>query len=252
MSSSINSTSASARIVYETVKAVKQHPTASSCLEPVQAYHFYKSAREEELLAYRGVCRVFSMHYGSPLLLGNEESKTNGSESSGIPKAALRILEDLKDFWCIGDERATLEQEMASQDEMIRGVFASQVLRHREDFFDGVDDVDLDSVVFPSTSREKKTEDDGCVVHKPLKRARDEGSYSCNEDSASQYVSSGKPGSKKAQTHLLSSIAKIQREVTSAAKNLLYSSDPITQEQAAKILEEKKVELLQLKQELSE
>lgn len=247
---------------------------------PIPAFHLYKAAREEELLAYRSLCRVMAMHYGP--LPNVSQAKTTGSPSSdktALPKSIQRILEDVREACCITDERADLEHAMASEDEIVQGIHRSNVLRRREDFFDGVEDVDVAAVCASAAAV-----DDGYLVHAKRQRleatgsggggtgvvfygvdaggsggghssaggvGRPNGGVSSNSQAGLRGAGGVGAGRRKnPSAALLQQLSRIKREVETAARNHLYSTDPGSQQEALRTLEAKQMELLTLRNEL--
>lgn len=293
----------SPKVVHRCIEEVKhlQNGDGGSTLTLIPAYHLYKVAREEELLSYRSVCRVLAMHYGS---VENESfsrsstpqddnvEKEDGTPYSSsfalqkhccLPKAAKRLLEDLRELWCITDERAKVEQMTVMRDDVVKAVYHSHVLQRRENFFDGVDDIEL-----PTETMEKNgnglatgaTEDDGYGLYMATKRARtdtagstttgplrwadsadDRGGNGSHEVNAMSPVGGGSSsnvgsvrggGRRKGGAQLAAQLARLRREVKGAAQNYIYSTDPITLQEATRCLDVKREELLALREELLE
>lgn len=111
--------------------AKPQHAVPNSAL--------YKEMRQHELLAYRYVVRTLAMH-------GTSESTQH-----------RRILEDLREAWCISDDRHEQEMFASSSDPLVAAVLKSQVFANRAPFHDGVTDVPFPDV-------ESDTDDDGGAV----------------------------------------------------------------------------------------
>lgn len=274
MSTTNSADACSADVLYATLDEV-QRGGGSQVFAPIPAFHLYKTAREEELLAYRSLCRVVAMHYGS---LPSASSKTTESRSNGnvsLPKHMQRILEDLREEWCITDERADLEHSMASEDEIVQGIHHSNVLRRRADFFDGVEDVDVATVCGSAAAA-----DDGYLVHAKRQRLEVAGGggdgipplygTDYNADRANgapggrSGVTSPPTGGRGAgagagavgrrrnpSTALFQQLSRIKRDVETAARNHLYSTDPVSQQEALRTLEAKRMELLNLHNELT-
>eukprot|EP00796_Vickermania_ingenoplastis_P007383 gene7383-5197_t len=231
---SSNGDIASAQVVYGALHAAQQtRPDSHTPVPPLPAFQLYRLAREEELLAYRSLCRVFGMHYGP--------------SSGSFPKEARRILEDIRESWCIPAERAALEEEMTTADGVVQGIHRSGVLRRREDFFDGVVDVDIQA---PSASG-TNIEDDDTLQMLPGKRPRVE--YPAG--TASEAPRDHRPlpsaaGSARRKNAIQAQLARIRSEVKVAAKNYLVSLDPNTQQEARETLQARQAELLQIQAEL--
>ncbi|RNF12436.1 hypothetical protein TraAM80_00288 [Trypanosoma rangeli] len=116
----------SAGIFYTSTEAAK---ASQGKLQPIPAFELYKSAREEELLCYRSVCRVLCMR-----------------SAGSLTKQQTRVLEDLREELCIPSQRAEAEVLAALEDVLVSSVAASGVLKRRADFFDGVSDVPLEAL----------------------------------------------------------------------------------------------------------
>lgn len=205
--------------------------------------------------------------------------------SSCLPKVARRLLEDLQELLCITDERAKAEHIMTISDPVVRGVYHSHVLQRRENFFDGVDDVSLttemeDQREGGSATRAAGAEDDGYGLYMVEKRPRMEwnqlesdeskkvngrgGVIEKTESSFSKPISTVGPiptsnfvgnrgnGRRKGHANLAAQLSRLHREVQAAAHNFIYSTDSITQQEASKVLDVKREELLKLREELLE
>ncbi|EPY35865.1 hypothetical protein AGDE_07200 [Angomonas deanei] len=214
--SEVNTTS-SPNVLYSTLAEAKSGGDAS--LKPIPAYDLYKTAREEELTVYRGVCRVMAMR--------RRDAPT---------KAVKRLLEDLQEELCIPAERAELEWETAMNDEVIEGIHKSGVLARRENFYDGVEDVPIEKVV-------AHAKDDGRTMF-TTKAFKTEDATNAAAAAAGRALNK-----KKKNTAALASINTIEEEVKKAARELLFSKD-VDVAQKKSLLEQKKQELLQLKDEL--
>lgn len=90
----------------------------------VPKFELYKVLREEELRAYRSVLRVFVMHSGE-----------------NLSKEQRRVLEDLREAWCVPESRHDIELLTAKADSVVTAVHDSGVAQRREPYFDGVTDV---------------------------------------------------------------------------------------------------------------
>lgn len=299
----MSTTDSSPEVVHRCIEEVKhlRSGDGGSALTPIPAYHLYKVAREEELLSYRSVCRVLAMHYGSvenesfspssSTEADNVEKEEGTPHSSSfalqkhscLPKAAKRLLEDLRDLWCITDDRAKVEQMAVMRDDVVKAVYHSHVLQRRENFFDGVDDIELPTETMEQDGKRSftvATEDDGYGLHMVTKKVRRElaGSPTAGAqrwtDSADDRIGNGSHemnpmspvgggsssngggvrggGRRKGGAQLTAQLARLRREVKGAAQNYIYSTDSITLQEASRCLEVKREELLALREELLE
>lgn len=216
--------------VYASLKEAQQQP-ASTALKPIPSYQLYKVAREEELGAYRGLCRSLSLHY----------------TKDDLPKSLRRVLEDVRDELFISEERGQLEWESAQGDAVLAGVRRSGVLTRREVFFDGAEDVSLAEAV------QHAVDDGSAVACPPSKLPRTEG-YGGAGDSyatAGAAAAANRPNRKKSQNAAnLVAVKKIGKEVVEAAQQLLYATSESAQKEKVAFLEEKKAALVRLKQQI--
>lgn len=218
--------SSSGAVIYTALEAA-----GGSSFTPIPDFHLYKAAREEELCTYRGLCRVFGMHYG----LGE------GGDVSAMPRGVQRILEDLKDMWKISDDREVLERQSVAEDAVVRGVFQSRILQRREDFYDGVDDVEI------ASASHELAEDDGYVA--AVKKLRVEQQSPSSQPDVSSLGRSNESVLRKRKA-TINAIETIKKEVHRAARNLLYSADPIAQDEAQTVLEDKRRQLMTIRSDL--
>lgn len=224
-------TDSSASIVYGSFKEAQRKIPAGISVTPLPSYDVYKVAREEELAAYRAVCRVFAMHHGVRL-----------------PKAAQRLLEDLRDTLAISVDRGAMEGEMAAADAIVQSVWKSGILKRRDEFFDGVEDVEL-----PDRSADRAA-DDGRSLYLPAgKAAKLEGGHR-GSVTASNGSAAGAPALRVVNTakrkHILTSVTRIGKEIEQAANELLYPSHAAVQADSMVTLAARKETLLQLRREL--
>lgn len=240
MSSGQQNNNPSATVVYGAFRdAQSKHGRPGAAPAAVPAFDLYKLAREEELTAYRGLCRVLAMHYGPEGLV---------EESAGpAAKYRRRLLEDLQDALCISKNRSDLELAAAAEDEVIGGIHRSGVLRRRADFFDGVEDVDL-----RRNHAEGRAEDDGNTLHPPPhKGARGEASTGAAQVRGGTTAAVQGKVRAAAKKKILSSITEASQEAESAANTLLYATSKEKEEQARASLTSTRETLLRLKEEIA-
>ncbi|KPA79060.1 hypothetical protein ABB37_05593 [Leptomonas pyrrhocoris] len=225
-------------VVYDTLRKVHQ---AAPQLKPIPAFEVYKVAREEELAAYRMLCRVLVMHHGTTL-----------------PKAQQRILEDMGEQLCISESRRELEQEVAAHDDVLLGIRNAGVLRRRGDFTDGVEEMTVAQYLAEAPK------DDGNGLYAPsTKTARLDGGdgaggrgYAGGGGGGSGSMSAGGAatavvGAKK-KGHVHAAVSRLAKEIEASGKALLFSSNPQEEQQLIQSLQQKRDALVALKEELLE
>jgi hypothetical protein len=92
-------------------------------LTPVGKSEPYKALREQELVCYHQLVRVFHMH------------------SADLSRQQLRILEDLRTMFSISDDRGRAEVAMAQADPFLQSLRDSGVASNRTLHSDGLDDL---------------------------------------------------------------------------------------------------------------
>lgn len=259
--------SGAASAVYATLEQAQKLNQGAAVPQPLPAFELYKVAREEELLAFRSICRVFTMHYGSQQRTNStmeqhasssrndNNNNNNDNHHAAFPKAVQRLLDDLQESFCISQDRAALEKSLAAADEVVQGVYQSGILRRREDFFDGVEDIDVSPLLSADVEDDK-----GTLYTVGVKRQRT--GQVTGGNSAVSYplpppgvansgAGSGHPlKSARKNPHLTQQITRIQHDVKNAAKNFLYSRASNVVETSLQVLREKKEELLALQEKL--
>jgi hypothetical protein len=98
-------------------------PEGNNLLAPVGKSEAYKALREQELICYHQLVRVFHMH------------------SADLSKQQTRILEDLRDMFGISASRGEVELAMARADPLVESLRASGVASSRGLHSDGLDDL---------------------------------------------------------------------------------------------------------------
>lgn len=192
---------------------------------PLPSYELYKTAREEELTTFRGVCRAVVMHHGKDL-----------------PKGLRRVLGDLREELCVSKERAALERHLAEQDAVVQAVRASGILTRRGDFYDGTDDVPLPTAA-------KRARDDGAAVctAPSTKVAKAEVGQTTAVTAPSPAATARR---KRPQAALLTAISKVGKEVEQSSSELLHATDPSVVQRTCDSLTRQRSVLLQLQQEI--
>ncbi|CCW62492.1 unnamed protein product [Phytomonas sp. EM1] len=239
-----NNTANSADVVYGKLEEISRG-LHQGTLVTIPSYELYKLAREEELSAYRQLCRVFTMHNGEQLT-----------------KLHRRMLEDLRETLVIPEDRAELELQVSASDPVVKGVFMSGILNSRENFFDGVDDVLL------RQAGEGRASDDGCTLisfsNRPSKFARKENDSTMHAVQSNLHLNAASSGAAEGgaasvngsravaarRKQILMSVNKAGKEVRLAASSLLYSKDQAVRKKCLEILESKRDTLLQFKEEI--
>jgi hypothetical protein len=219
-----------ASVVYDALHKAQQ---AAPQLKPIPSFEVYKVAREEELAAYRMLCRVLVMHHGTAL-----------------PKAQQRILDDLGEELCITAQRQELEREMATQDEVLQGIRKSGVLRRRGEFTDGVEEMSVEQFLADAPK------DDGNGLYAPAaKAARGEGA---GDGRAGGAMTAGGTAAAVAAVgarkkgHVHAAVSKLAKEIEASGKALLMSTNAQEEQQLIQSLQHKRDALLALKEEFLE
>ncbi|KAG5492957.1 hypothetical protein JKF63_01537 [Porcisia hertigi] len=209
-------------VVYD---ALSKAQKAAPQLKPIPAFEVYKVAREEELAAYRMLCRVLIMHHGTPL-----------------PKAQQRILDDMGEELCIGLERQGLENEMAVQDKVLQGIRKSGVLSRRSDFTDGVEELTVEDYLAEAPK------DDGNGLYTPSSKApRVDG-----VDSVAARATAAAAVGVKRKGYIHTTVSKLAKEIETAGKSLLIATNAQEEQQFIQSLQQKREELVTLRAELTE
>ncbi|KAG5478183.1 hypothetical protein CUR178_04897 [Leishmania enriettii] len=212
-------------VVYDTLS--KAHKAAPQ-LKPIPAFEVYKVAREEELAAYRMLCRVLVMHHGTSL-----------------PKAQQRILDDMGEELCIGQVRQSLEKEMAEHDKVLQGIRKSGVLRRRGDFTDGVEEMTVEDYLAEAPK------DDGNGLYMPVPKAPRADGADSGAARATAAAAAAAVGAKR-KGHIHAAVSKLAKEIESAGNNLLLSASAREEQQLIQLLQQKREALLALRVELTE
>lgn len=223
-------------VVYDTLQKAHQ---AAPQLKPIPSFEVYKVAREEELAAYRMLCRVLVMHHGTDL-----------------PKSHQRILEDMGEELCISEARRGLEQEMAAHDEVLLGIRKSGVLRRRADFTDGVEEMSVEQYLADAPM------DDNNGLYAPATKAARvdgaEGGPQRGAGAAGSGVGGGVAvgaaalvGARK-KSHVQAAVTKLAKEIESCGKALLVSNSAQEEQQLLQSLQQKRDALVALKAEFLE
>ncbi|RNF26497.1 uncharacterized protein Tco025E_01202 [Trypanosoma conorhini] len=211
--------------VYTSAEAAKR---SQGTLQPIPAFELYKSAREEELLCYRGVCRVLCMRSGGSLT-----------------KQQTRVLEDLREELCIPSQRAEAEMLAALEDVLVSSVAASGVLKRREDFFDGVSDVPLEAL----QDGERAQDDHASLYAPPAKVPRTENAIAGTAATTATSSWRRGPATKNSHTSLLKTIDKIGHEVTTLSAKFLSAVSVADQEALRRELHARRERLVLLLRE---
>ncbi|KAG5477705.1 hypothetical protein LSCM1_05001 [Leishmania martiniquensis] len=212
-------------VVYDTLsKAQKAAPQ----LKPIPAFEVYKVAREEELAAYRMLCRVLVMHHGNSL-----------------PKAQQRILDDMGEELCIGQERQALEREMAEHDKVLQGIRQCGVLRRRGDFTDGVEEMTVEDYLAEAPK------DDGNGLYVPASKVPRADMADAGAARASAAAAAAAVGAKR-KGHVHATVSKLAKEIESAGKSLLFVSSAQEEQHLIQVLQQKREALMALRVELTE
>ncbi|KPI88941.1 hypothetical protein ABL78_1986 [Leptomonas seymouri] len=226
------SPSSTPNVVYDTLHKAHQ---AAPQLKPIPSFEVYKVAREEELAAYRMLCRVLVMHHGTTL-----------------PKAQQRILDDIGEEFCITEPRRELEKAMAAHDDVLQGIRKAGVLRRRGDFTDGVEEMTVEQYLADAPK------DDGNGLYAPsTKTARaDGGDSAAGRGYGSANANPGGAavaavGAKK-KGHVHAAVSKLAKEIEASGKALLFSSNPQEEPQLILSLQQKREALIALKEEFLE
>ncbi|EAN79486.1 uncharacterized protein TEOVI_000490800 [Trypanosoma equiperdum] len=193
-------------------------------LQPVPAFELYKAAREEELCSYRSLCRVLCMHSGGKLT-----------------KQQRRILEDMREELCLPTERAEAELAAAREDVLVTSVAASGVLKRRQDFFDGVTDVPLDTLSYAESAKD----DNNSLYVAQTKVARTE------------QIVGGVHGrhaapSKMSIREIHKNLERIGREVAATSSKLLYCTSVVDQQAYRNVLQQKREQLQAMLREVED
>ncbi|CAJ1026559.1 hypothetical protein LPMP_240500 [Leishmania panamensis] len=212
-------------VVYD---ALSKAQKAAPRLKPIPAFEVYKVAREEELAAYRMLCRVLVMHHGTPL-----------------PKAQQRILDDMGEELFIGQERQELEKEMAEQDKVLQGIRKSGVLQRRGDFTDGVEEMTVEDYLAEAPK------DDGNGLYMPISKTprvdrTDSGAARTTAVAAAAAVGAKRKG------HVHAAVSKLAKEIEASGKSLLFTSSAQEEQQLIQALQQKREALMTLRGELTE
>ncbi|GET88891.1 hypothetical protein, conserved [Leishmania tarentolae] len=208
--------------------ALSKAQKAAPQLKPIPAFEVYKVAREEELAAYRMLCRVLFMHHGTPL-----------------PKAQQRILEDIGEELCIGEQRQGLEKDMAAQDRALQGIRQSGVLQRRGDFTDGVEEMTVEDYLADAPK------DDGNGLYMPTSKAPRVDSADSGATRATVIAAAAGLGAKR-RGNVNAAVSKLAKEIETTGKNLLYASSAQEEQQLIQALQQKRELLIALKAELTE
>lgn len=225
----MDSSAVNHNVVYDTLQKAHQ---AAPQLKPIPSFEVYKVAREEELAAYRMLCRVLVMHHGTTL-----------------PKAQQRILDDMSEELCITEPRQQLEKEMAAQDEVLQGIRKAGVLQRRGDFTDGVEELTVESFLSDAPK------DDGNTLYAPVaKVARGESGATAAAAGlagigAANATAAAAVGAKK-KGHVHAVVSRLAKEIEASGKALLFTSSPQEEQQLIQSLQQKRDALVALKEEL--
>ncbi|CBZ27379.1 conserved hypothetical protein [Leishmania mexicana MHOM/GT/2001/U1103] len=212
-------------VVYD---ALSKAQKAAPQLKPIPAFEVYKVAREEELAAYRMLCRVLFMHHGTPL-----------------PKAQQRILDDMGEELCIGQTRQGLEKEMAEQDKVLQGIRKSGVLGRRGDFTDGVEEMTLEDYLAEAPK------DDGNGLYMPTSKAHRADRADSGPTRATVIAAAAGLGAKR-KGNVHAAVSKLAKEIETAGKSLLYAGSAQEEQQLIQVLQQKRELLVALREELTE
>ncbi|CAJ1008869.1 hypothetical protein Q4I28_004182 [Leishmania naiffi] len=212
-------------VVYD---ALSKAQKAAPRLKPIPGFEVYKVAREEELAAYRMLCRVLVMHHGIPL-----------------PKAQQRILDDMGEELFIGQERQELEKEMAEQDKVLQGIRKSGVLQRRGDFTDGVEEMTVEDYLAEAPK------DDGNGLYMPISKTprvdrTDSGAARTTAIAAAAAVGAKRKG------HVHAAVSKLAKEIEASGKSLLFTSSAEEEQRLIHALQQKREALMTLRGELTE
>ncbi|KAK7195741.1 hypothetical protein NESM_000504600 [Novymonas esmeraldas] len=225
-------------VVYD---ALSKAQRAAPHLKPIPAFEVYKVAREEELAAYRMLCRVLVMHHGTTL-----------------PKAQQRLLDDMREDLCISHARQALEKEMAEQDAVLQGIRRSGVLRRRGDFTDGVEEMTIEDFLadvakddgnglYAASAKAPRTE--GADARTAVAAAHN--SSTATTATATAAAAAAAVGAKR-RGHVHAAVSKLAKEIEAMGKSLLLVGSAQEEQELIQSLQQKRAALVTLREELTE